>query len=272
MTDAGTSAEWAEFFDILAGYPHLASRALILPGNHDVNIVDRANPARLDLPFSPVKALRRMRALSAIAGVQGGTLCGAASARDVPLSRLADVLAQHEPDIKSFADRGGFRLAARLMHLWSGTFPLILPPEGEDGLGVALLDSNADTNFSFTNALGLIGAGQAQRLTTALDAHPNARWIVALHHHLAEYPMPVDAFSERVGTALVNGSWFLRILEALRGAHRGYAWPSPHRLDRLLRAPQDHLGPVAGDGASRRADALLRPFASRRAKRLHTPA
>ena len=118
MTDAGTSAEWAEFFDILAGYPHLASRALILPGNHDVNIVDRANPARLDLPFSPVKALRRMRALSAIAAVQGGTLCGAGSARDVPLSRLADALAQHEPDIESFADRGGFRLAARLMRLW----------------------------------------------------------------------------------------------------------------------------------------------------------
>ncbi len=140
MTDAGTSAEWAEFFDILAGYPHLASRALILPGNHDVNIVDRANPARLDLPFSPVKALRRMRALSAIAAVQGGTLCGARSARDVPLSRLADALAQHEPDIEFFADRGGFRLAARLMRLWSGTFPLILPPEGEDGLGVLMLE------------------------------------------------------------------------------------------------------------------------------------
>ena len=44
---------------------------LILPGNHDVNIVDRVNPARLDLPFSPVKTLRKMRALSAIAAVQG---------------------------------------------------------------------------------------------------------------------------------------------------------------------------------------------------------
>ena len=44
---------------------------LMLPGNHDVNIVDRANPARLDLPFSPGKRLRQMRTLSAIAAVQG---------------------------------------------------------------------------------------------------------------------------------------------------------------------------------------------------------
>ena len=67
MTDAGRSAEWAEFFDILAGHPDLAGRTLILPGNHDVNVVDRANPARLDLPFSPAKTLRKMRALSALA-------------------------------------------------------------------------------------------------------------------------------------------------------------------------------------------------------------
>ena len=67
MTDAGRSGEWAEFFDILAGHPDLADRMLILPGNHDVNVVDRANPARLDLPFSPAKTLRKMRALSAMA-------------------------------------------------------------------------------------------------------------------------------------------------------------------------------------------------------------
>ncbi len=65
MTDAGRSAEWAEFYDILALHPDLAGRTLILPGNHDVNVVDRANPARLDLPFSPAKTLRKMRALSA---------------------------------------------------------------------------------------------------------------------------------------------------------------------------------------------------------------
>lgn len=44
MTDAGRSAEWGEFLDAMGRHPALAERCLILPGNHDVNIVDRANP------------------------------------------------------------------------------------------------------------------------------------------------------------------------------------------------------------------------------------
>ena len=57
MTDAGRASEWAEFLDAMARHPELAARTIMLPGNHDVNIVDRANPARLDLPFSPGKRL-----------------------------------------------------------------------------------------------------------------------------------------------------------------------------------------------------------------------
>ena len=59
MTDAGRSAEWAEFLDAMQRHPALAARSLILPGNHDVNIVDRANPARLELPGSPGRRLRQ---------------------------------------------------------------------------------------------------------------------------------------------------------------------------------------------------------------------
>ena len=71
MTDAGRSTEWAEFFDAIARYPSLAGIMLILPGNHDLNIVDRANPARLDLPMSQNKKLRKVRMLSAMVAVQG---------------------------------------------------------------------------------------------------------------------------------------------------------------------------------------------------------
>ncbi len=71
MTDAGRASEWAAFLDAMALHPELAARTVMLPGNHDVNIVDRANPARLDLPFSPGKRLRQIRTLSAIAAVQG---------------------------------------------------------------------------------------------------------------------------------------------------------------------------------------------------------
>ena len=50
-------AEWAELLDALAAIRRLAKRVLMLPGNHDLNIVDRANPARMDLPTSPNRPL-----------------------------------------------------------------------------------------------------------------------------------------------------------------------------------------------------------------------
>lgn len=249
ITDAGRSSEWAEFLDILAGHPDLASRTLILPGNHDVNVVDRLNPARLDLPFSPAKTLRKMRALSAIAAFGADRLRVMSVGAAEPGSTLATALAPQRQAIATFADRGGLRLSNRLARLWDELFPLILPPGEDDGLGVVLLNSNADTNFSFTNALGMIPAGQARRLTAALDHYPNARWIVALHHHLIEYPMPVAAFSERIGTALINGSWFERVLKpyarrvVVMHGHRHVDWIGACGELRIVSAPSPVMAP-----------------------------
>ncbi len=246
MTDAGTSAEWAEFLDILATFPELAARTLLTPGNHDVNIVDRANPARLDLPFSPMKALRRMRVLSAIAAVQGDRVQTFREGRPQP---LADAIQAWRPDIAAFAGRSGLRLSFRLQSLWDETFPLILPPEDQEGLGVAILDSNADTHFSFTNALGLISAEQSRRLTAAFEAYPRAGWVVALHHHVTEYPRPVAAFSERIGTALINGSWFLRQLKphaeriVVMHGHRHVDWAGACDALTIISAPSPVMGP-----------------------------
>src|SRR5271166_8481 len=243
MTDAGLCAEWAEFLDIVAAYPALAERMLILPGNHDVNIVDRANPARLDLPLSPVKTLRKMRALSAIAAIAGDRVHVLGALSEPPGPALADALEPRRREMEHFADSGGTRRSARLAKLWNDSFPLILPPAGENGFGVALLDSNADANFSFTNALGMISVEQARRLTASLDAYPRAGWIIALHHHLAEYPAPVEAFSERIGTALINGAWFLRVLRpyaarlVVMHGHRHIDWIGRCGELKLISAP-----------------------------------
>jgi hypothetical protein len=215
LTDAGVSAEWAEFFDALAPYPALAGLLIGLPGNHDVNVVDRANPARLDLPTSPTKRLRQLRSVSALAALQGSR----ARIVDSAAGRLGDTLAQalepHRAAIEAFADKGSIRLSLRLADLWAAVFPMVLPPDTEDGLGVIVLNSNADTHFSFTNALGMMSYEQARGIDIAVAQFPRACWIVALHHHVVEYPKPAKALSIRIGTALINGSWFVRRLQRL---------------------------------------------------------
>ena len=242
MTDAGRASEWATFLDAIAQHPELAARTVMLPGNHDVNIVDRANPARLDLPFSPGKRLRQIRTLSAMAAVQGHRV-RVVDASGKPTVTLNEALAPHRDAIAAFAAHGGLRRAAALRGLFDDQFPMMLPPEAEDGLGMAILNSNAETHFSFTNALGLVSVEQTHRFEAAIRHYPAARWIVALHHHVVEYPMPVKAFSERIGTALINGSWFERRLEALAGravvmhGHRHIDWIGACGSLKIVSAP-----------------------------------
>jgi hypothetical protein len=247
MTDAGRATEWAEFFDAISQYPNLAARMIVLPGNHDLNIVDRANPARLDLPFSPGKRLRQMRTLSAIAAVQGDRVRVVDDSGRLTAT-LNEALAPHRQRIAAFAERGGLRRAAKLIGLFDDQFPMVLPPDQPEGLGMVILNSNAETHFSFTNALGLVSVDQAHRLAAVLANFPEARWIVALHHHLVEYPMPVATFSERVGTALINGSWFVRKLKPFSArtvvthGHRHIDWIGTCGALKIISAPSPVMG------------------------------
>lgn len=243
VTDAGRSAEWAEFLSALARYPRLAARMLILPGNHDVNVVDRANPARLDLPTSPGRLLRQMRVLSAMAAVQGANVKVVDQTTKQVGETLSSALAPHRSHIAAFADTGTVRLSMGLASLWDELFPMVLPPDSEDGLGVLLINSTAETHFSFTNALGLVSSAQARRILAVIEQFPRAHWILAVHHHLVEYPKLATALSERIGTALINGSWFVRQLQpmgqrivAMHG-HRHIDWIGACGSVRIVSAP-----------------------------------
>ena len=248
MTDAGHATEWAEFMDAVDQHPGLAARMIVLPGNHDLNIVDRKNPARLDLPFSPGKRLRQMRALSAIAAVQGHRVLVVDPASGKFGRTLAQALAPHRQWIADFADTGSLRLSAGLGRLWDEQFPMILPPAARDGLGVAILNTNAETHFSFTNALGVVSAEQTRKLEAAINQFPEAHWIVALHHHLVEYPMSVAKLSERIGTALINGSWFVRKLKPFAArtivmhGHRHIDWIGACGKLKIVSAPSPVMG------------------------------
>ena len=230
MTDAGRSAEWSELLKAIAVYPRLAERILTLPGNHDLNIVDRANPAQLDLPMSPNRKLRRLRFLSGVDALHGERVRLVDQIGGRVAGSLSEALRPHYQEIARFADVGRPRLSRSLNELWAGAFPMILPPDRNDGLGVILLNSNADTHFSFTNALGMVSAEQVRGIEIAAAQFPQAYWIIALHHHVVEYPKAAKTLSERIGTALVNGNWFVRRLRAMGGravimhGHRHIDW------------------------------------------------
>jgi predicted MPP superfamily phosphohydrolase len=230
LTDAGASTEWAAFFDTLAPYPQLARLIVALPGNHDLNVVDRANPARLELPTSPLKRLRQLRMLSALARLQGERVRMFDPATGKPGSSLEHYLEPHAKDIAAFADNGSFKLSLRLADVADRAFPMIMPPDSDDGIGMMVLNSNADTHFSFTNALGMVSLAQSQAIEAAAELYPRACWIIALHHHVVEYPKPATALSERIGTALINGSYVVRRLQKLGGrailmhGHRHIEW------------------------------------------------
>jgi hypothetical protein len=254
LTDAGRSAEWAEFFIALEAYPALAERVIALPGNHDVNVVDRSSPARMELQMSPTKRLRQLRTLSALERLQGGRVrvVDFSGGGPVPGTPLTEVLQPHAAGMTEFAYSGSpRRLSRALAEVWDAVYPMVLPPATPDGLGIIILNSNAETHFSFTNALGVISSAQAKRIRVAAGLYPQACWIIALHHHLIEYPQKADALSMRIGTALVNGSWVIRQLQRLAGravimhGHRHTDWIGQCGRLLIVSAPSPVMVPAA---------------------------
>lgn len=255
MTDAGVSTEWAEFLDALAAHPRLVDRVLILPGNHDLNIVDRANPARMDLPTSPNRRLREIRTLSAMNALQGSRVRVVDLAEGRLGKTLEEALQPYLAEMATFADEARPRLSNTIPEVWARAFPMVVPPRHGEALGIILLNSNADTHFSFTNALGMMSAGQMQGIDIARNEYPDACWIVALHHHVVEYPWAAKALSVRIGTALINGNWFVRRMQALSGkavlmhGHRHIDWIGECGGIPIISAPSPVMHPDEVDTA-----------------------
>jgi len=250
ITDAGTRSEWAEFIDLIQTFPELRSRMSFVPGNHDTNIVDRTNTGRPDLPWSVGKALRKLRFVLALDEIQGDRahLVVRKSGAIGPL--LGDYLREGErPELlRALAERGTLRGRWELAKVWDAIFPLVEPATDENGYGIILLDSNARSNFSLTNAVGVVDPAQLRALKSVLRSTHSA-WLILLHHHVVEYPVPGIRLSDRIGLALMNAPDLLAAINrhasrtlVLHG-HRHVDWIGSTGKTVLCSAPSVTLGP-----------------------------
>jgi hypothetical protein len=206
ITDAGTRAEWTAFIDLLRRYPELRARCSFVPGNHDVNIVDRTNPARLDLPWSVSQLLRKLRVVLALDAIQGvrAHLVDRRSGTLGP--SLHDYLREGKrPELlRSLAQRGAIRGRWEMAEVWRAIFPLVEPARSDGGYGLILLESNAPSHFSLTNAIGVVDPSQIGALKSVLRNSPTGAWIILLHHQVVEYPVASIPLRDRIGLALIN--------------------------------------------------------------------
>lgn len=258
ITDAGIRAEWAEFMNLLRGYRGIREKLSFIPGNHDTNVVDRTNVGRLDLPWSSSQSLRKLRTILALDAIQGER----SYVVDRSRGRLGQSLSEYLRDgeraelLRSLAARGSVRGRWELETVWEAIFPLVEPAGERREYGVILLDSNARTHLSLTNAIGFISPPQLRAFKSVLKNYPGCAWIVALHHQVVEYPEPSVSLRDRIGLALVNASDFLAAIRpyarqiAVLHGHRHTDWIGKYGDTVLCSAPSAALG-SQGDGKYR---------------------
>jgi 3',5'-cyclic AMP phosphodiesterase CpdA len=205
ITDAGTRAEWAEFLDLLQEHPEIRSRLYFVPGNHDVNVVDRAHPALIDLPWSTGQALRKLRVVLALDEVQGERVHLVDRSSGALTASLRDYLREGKRAelLGDLAQFGSARGRREVTKIWETIFPLV-EPAGDKTPGLILLNSNARSHFSLTNAIGVIDRSQLRALRSIFRSSPANAWLILLHHQVVEYPLTSIGLRDRIGLALIN--------------------------------------------------------------------
>jgi 3',5'-cyclic AMP phosphodiesterase CpdA len=250
ITDAGMRAEWTEFIDLLRGCTALKERMSFVPGNHDVNIVDRTNPGRLELPWSPSQSLRKLRVVLALDAIQGDR----SHIVNRNTGELGPLLSEYLREgnrmdlLRSLAERGTIRGRWEMNRVWDSIFPLVEPARDKNGWGVILLDSNANSHIALTNAIGFVNPPQLRALKSLLKQFPDNPWILVLHHQVVEYPGASISLIDRASLALVNASDVLAVITpysshvlVLHG-HRHRDWIGKCGFLVLCSAPSTSLG------------------------------
>jgi len=232
ITDAGTRAEWLAFFDLVRRSPALRGRVLFVPGNHDVNIVDRTNPGRFEIPSGSGGALRKLRVVLELDAIQGQSVHVVDRRSGEAGPTLYDYLRQGDRParLRALAERGAWRGRREIARVWDEIFPLIAPATDDGGYGVILLQTNARRYFSLTNAVGIVDRSQLAGLKQILRKVQCRGWLILLHHHLVEYPIRSIPLRERIGVVLIDAPDVLKVIASCQSpvlvlhGHRHRDW------------------------------------------------
>ena len=108
--------------------------------------------------------------------------------------------------LRALAEHGAIHGRREMARIWDAIFPLVEPPPDGSGYGVILLNSNARSHFSLTNAIGVVAPSQLKAMKSILSGFPDTPWLILLHHQVVEYPVPSINLTDRIGLALVNAA------------------------------------------------------------------
>ena len=228
ITDTGAAEEWYEFFRLVGG---LIDKLILVPGNHDLNIVDR-NKWYVEGESGFRRTNRLLRMIAAIDNVQGRR---AQIVVGSDLVKLGDHLDPYRQCLQDFTEKphrfmklhapsktrsvfyGRKRpldIAYSLVPmLWDEIFPHAIE-DADRKIVFLVLNSNALAGNIIQNALGVVGNEQLTRLRELFLQYRGWSKVVLLHHHLALPPFNetlLHAFFARL-MVLINAADVLSLL------------------------------------------------------------
>jgi 3',5'-cyclic AMP phosphodiesterase CpdA len=233
LTDTGAGEEWSMFMRFIADFP--PEKFIILPGNHDVNIIDRSKwYVEGESGFRrTVRLLRMIAAVDAVQGerallVVGRGIVTLASHLDPYREVLAEFavrphrLRKHLKPVKAREAFNGPRRRPDIAYslvamLWEEIFPHAIE-DPTTQLVFFVVNSNKLAGDIVSNAFGEVDEPQLARLKELFDRYGSWSKVILIHHHLALPPFHetlLNAFFARLMVLINAGD----VLSLLMGRH-----------------------------------------------------